>query len=158
MPPYLKILNFAYGSLHAKKCENVHHAKISLYTAILFPPLRLISDPATGKPRGFGFCEYEDGETAMSAVRNLAGREVNGRPLRIDSATNAPGDGPRGPGGDTCTHTHTHARTHANTQTHTHTHTHVRTHIYTYTHTHTHTHTLTHTHEFTCRHITSLVH
>jgi len=55
--------------------------------------LRLIYDPATGKPRGFGFCEYEDAETAMSAVRNLAGRELNGRPLRIDSATNAPGEG-----------------------------------------------------------------
>ena len=54
---------------------------------------RLIYDPGTGKPRGFGFCEYEDGETAMSAVRNLAGRELNGRPLRIDSATNAPGEG-----------------------------------------------------------------
>ena len=51
----------------------------------------MIYDPGTGKPRGFGFCEYEDGETAMSAVRNLAGRELNGRPLRIDSATNAPG-------------------------------------------------------------------
>ena len=59
-------------------------------------PLRLIYDPATGKPRGFGFCEYEDAETAMSAVRNLAGRELNGRPLRIDSATNAPGEGLRG--------------------------------------------------------------
>lgn len=62
---------------------------------------RLIYDPATGRPRGFGFCEYEDGETAMSAVRNLAGREVNGRPLRIDSATNAPGGEFRGPGGHT---------------------------------------------------------
>ena len=59
---------------------------------------RLIYDPATGRPRGFGFCEYEDGETAMSAVRNLAGREVGGRPLRIDSATNAPGGEFRGPG------------------------------------------------------------
>lgn len=53
----------------------------------------------TGKSRGFGFCEYEDAETAMSAVRNLAGREVNGRPLRIDSATNAPGGGGGGFGG-----------------------------------------------------------
>ena len=53
----------------------------------------------TGKSRGFGFCEYEDAETAMSAVRNLAGREVNGRPLRIDSATNAPGGGGGGLGG-----------------------------------------------------------
>ena len=34
----------------------------------------------------------------MSAVRNLAGKEVNGRPLRIDSATNAPGGEFRGPG------------------------------------------------------------
>ena len=59
---------------------------------------RLIYDPATGRPRGFGFCEYEDGETAMSAVRNLAGKEVSGRPLRIDSAMNAPGGEFRGPG------------------------------------------------------------
>lgn len=29
----------------------------------------------------------------MSAVRNLAGRELNGRPLRIDSASNAPSAG-----------------------------------------------------------------
>lgn len=29
----------------------------------------------------------------MSAVRNLAGREVSGRPLRIDSAANAPSAG-----------------------------------------------------------------
>lgn len=58
--------------------------------------LRLIYDPASGKPRGFGFCEYEDIETAMSAVRNLAGREVAGRPLRIDSAANAPSAGGSG--------------------------------------------------------------
>ena len=63
-------------------------------------PLRLIYDPATGKSRGFGFCEYEDPETAMSAVRNLAGRELNGRQLRIDSAANAPGDGFRGQQGN----------------------------------------------------------
>ena len=61
--------------------------------------LRLIYDPVTGKSRGFGFCEYEDAETAMSAVRNLTGRELNGRPLRIDSATNAPGGGGGGGGG-----------------------------------------------------------
>ena len=58
--------------------------------------LKLIQDPSTGKPRGFGFCEYEDAETAMSACRNLAGRELNGRPLRIDSAMNAPGENLRG--------------------------------------------------------------
>lgn len=58
--------------------------------------IRMIQDPVTGKPRGFGFCEFEDAETAMSACRNLAGRELNGRPLRIDSAMNAPGENFRG--------------------------------------------------------------
>ena len=37
-------------------------------------------------------------ETAMSACRNLAGRELNGRPLRIDSAMNAPGESFRAKG------------------------------------------------------------
>jgi RNA recognition motif-containing protein len=44
---------------------------------------RLVNDKDTGKPRGFGFCEYRDGETALSAMRNLNGREINGRPLRV---------------------------------------------------------------------------
>ncbi len=70
-----------------------------MYVNMLGPCVfRLIYDPATGKPRGFGFCEYKDPQTASSAVRNLAGQEVNGRPLRIDSATNAPGgEGSKGP-------------------------------------------------------------
>ena len=49
-----------------------------------------MNDPATGRPRGFGFGEYEDVETAMSAIRNLQGRVVNGRSLKFDSAINSP--------------------------------------------------------------------
>ncbi|KAA8498613.1 Cleavage stimulating factor 64 [Porphyridium purpureum] len=45
---------------------------------------RILYDKETGKPKGFGFCEYEDTETAMSAIRNLNQVEVNGRPLRVD--------------------------------------------------------------------------
>jgi len=47
---------------------------------------RLLFDRATGKPRGYGFCEYRDVETARSAKRNLNGREMNGRQLRVDEA------------------------------------------------------------------------
>lgn len=47
---------------------------------------RLVFDKDTGKPKGFGFCTFQDAVTAASAVRNLNGREVNGRALRIDYA------------------------------------------------------------------------
>ncbi|XP_031549422.1 cleavage stimulation factor subunit 2-like [Actinia tenebrosa] len=47
---------------------------------------RLVFDRETGKPKGYGFCEYKDQETALSAMRNLNGYELNGRALRVDSA------------------------------------------------------------------------
>jgi RNA recognition motif-containing protein len=31
---------------------------------------RLVFDKDTGKPKGYGFCEYADAETAQSAIRN----------------------------------------------------------------------------------------
>ncbi|KAI0767258.1 hypothetical protein C8Q74DRAFT_1279226 [Fomes fomentarius] len=52
--------------------------------------LRLVFDRDTGKPKGYGFCEFADHETALSAVRNLNGHELGGRPLRIDLADSDP--------------------------------------------------------------------
>ena len=43
-------------------------------------------DRETGKPKGYGFCEYKDQETALSAMRNLNGVEIAGRTLRVDNA------------------------------------------------------------------------
>ncbi|VDN52676.1 unnamed protein product [Dracunculus medinensis] len=48
--------------------------------------LRLVHDRETGKPKGYGFCEFNDSQTAESAIRNLNGFELNGRSLRVDSA------------------------------------------------------------------------
>lgn len=36
----------------------------------------LVFDRDTGKAKGYGFCEYRDTDTALSAVRNLNGFEV----------------------------------------------------------------------------------
>lgn len=47
---------------------------------------RLVNDRDTGKFKGYGFCEFEDPETAASAVRNLNEVDVGGRPLRISFA------------------------------------------------------------------------
>ena len=68
---------------------------------------KLVYDRENGKPRGYGFCEFMDQETAMSAMRNLNGHEISGRALRVDSASNersaempmpTAAGGPGGPG------------------------------------------------------------
>ncbi|KAL1521807.1 hypothetical protein AB1Y20_021460 [Prymnesium parvum] len=48
--------------------------------------LRLVVDRDTGKRKGFGFVEYTDQETALSAVRNLNEIDFHGRPLRVNIA------------------------------------------------------------------------
>ncbi len=47
---------------------------------------KLVYDRENGKPKGYGFCEYKDAETALSAMRNLNGYEIGGRTLRVDNA------------------------------------------------------------------------
>ncbi|RUS86666.1 hypothetical protein EGW08_005540 [Elysia chlorotica] len=47
---------------------------------------RLVYDRETGKPKGYGFCEYQDTDTAQSAMRNLNNYDFNGRPLRVGVA------------------------------------------------------------------------
>ena len=47
---------------------------------------RLVYDRETGKPKGYGFCEYQDIETAQSSMRNLNNYDFNGRPLRVGVA------------------------------------------------------------------------
>lgn len=46
----------------------------------------MVFDRETGKPKGYGFCEYKDTETAQSAIRNLNNVELGGRNLRVDIA------------------------------------------------------------------------
>ena len=67
---------------------------VSLWKSLLFwnfsifclVSFKLVYDRETGKPKGYGFCEYKDQETALSAMRNLNGYEIAGRTLRVDNA------------------------------------------------------------------------
>nr|ACV33079.1 glycine-rich RNA-binding protein [Limonium bicolor] len=59
---------------------------------------RVIMDRNTGKSRGFGFVEYNDTESASSAMSSMDGQELNGRNIRVSYATERE-SGPRGGGG-----------------------------------------------------------
>jgi len=69
----------------------------------------LINDRETGRPRGFGFVEMPRADSAR-AIQALNGKDMGGRPLRVNEAQERPaggggggggggGRGPRGPGG-----------------------------------------------------------
>ena len=64
----------------------------SLSFQIQFHVSSMVYDQHSGRPKGFAFCEYQDVETAQSALRNLHEQMLNGRPLKLDSAANAPDD------------------------------------------------------------------
>jgi len=45
---------------------------------------RLMSNPDTGKSKGFGFADFADADAAATAVRNLNDYEIDGRKIRVD--------------------------------------------------------------------------
>jgi RNA recognition motif-containing protein len=60
--------------------------------------VRLITDRDTGRPRGFGFVEMGSSEDADSAMKELDGYTMDGRPLRVNEAHERTGGGGGGGG------------------------------------------------------------
>ena len=46
----------------------------------------MVLEKDTGVSKGYAFCAYFDIANAESAFRNLNGRELNGRPMRLGYA------------------------------------------------------------------------
>lgn len=75
--------------------------------------VKIVSDMATGRSRGFGFVEFESREDGERAIAELNGKELGGRALVVNEARPKParsggfggggggggGRGPRGGGG-----------------------------------------------------------
>jgi cold-inducible RNA-binding protein len=65
---------------------------------------RIVVDRDTGRSRGFGFVEMEDDNAAASAIEQMNGADLDGRPLRVNEAQprtegGGGGGGRRGGGG-----------------------------------------------------------
>ena len=44
------------------------------------------SDRVTGRPRGFAFVEYASQQEAAQAIEEFDGRDLDGRPLKVNEA------------------------------------------------------------------------
>ncbi|MBN1295672.1 RNA-binding protein [bacterium] len=63
--------------------------------------VRIVTDRATGRSKGFAFVEMPEDDEAQTAIDALNGAEVDGRMLRVNPArpkTEGGGGGPRGGG------------------------------------------------------------
>lgn len=65
--------------------------------------VKIITDRDTGRSKGFGFVTMSSDEEAKAAIAALDGKEVDGRPLRVNEArrreNSGGGGGRRGGGG-----------------------------------------------------------
>lgn len=49
--------------------------------------VRVITDRATGRSKGFGFVTFVDKDSADAAIDEMNGKDLDGRQIRVDHAT-----------------------------------------------------------------------
>jgi cold-inducible RNA-binding protein len=59
---------------------------------------RVVTDRMTGRSKGFGFVEMPDRAQAQAAIDALNGKELDGRPLRVNESQPKPREERRGGG------------------------------------------------------------
>ena len=84
------------GNLPYSATEDEIRGTVGEYGDVL--SVNLISDRETGRPRGFGFVEMND-DDALNAIQALDGKDMGGRPLRVNEARPRRNDGGGGGGG-----------------------------------------------------------
>lgn len=75
------------GNIPYKATENDLIQLFSQAGSVL--SFRMVTDRDTGRPKGYGFCEFADSTSADAALQSLNGFEFQGRQLRVDKSKGA---------------------------------------------------------------------
>ena len=77
-------MNIYCGNLSYALSESELRDAFANYGAV--SSVKILTDRETGRSRGFGFVEMPNQAEAEAAVANLNGKDVGGRPLRVNEA------------------------------------------------------------------------
>jgi cold-inducible RNA-binding protein len=77
-------MNIYVGNLSYTMSEDELRIAFSAYGEV--SSVKILMDRETGRSRGFGFVEMPNQNEAEAAVAQLNGKDVGGRPLRINEA------------------------------------------------------------------------
>lgn len=78
------VMNIYVGNLSYGMSEDELREAFSAYGAV--SSVKILVDRETGRSRGFGFVEMPNDGEAETAINQLNGKDVGGRPLRINEA------------------------------------------------------------------------
>jgi cold-inducible RNA-binding protein len=89
--------NIFVGNLSYQATEDDLQAAFSQYGAV--ERVSIVTDRATGQPRGFAFVEMTNKAEAEAAISHLNGAELHGRAMNVNEARPKPAGGGGGGGG-----------------------------------------------------------
>jgi RNA recognition motif-containing protein len=90
-------MNIYVGNLSYELTEEELQEAFQAYGRV--DSAKIIKDMYSGRSRGFGFVEMSDKEEGEAAVKGLNGKELKGRPIRVNEARPRSGGGRRHGGG-----------------------------------------------------------
>jgi cold-inducible RNA-binding protein len=91
-------MNIFVGNLNWETTEDELEQLFAPYGTV--ERVQIVTDRATGRPRGFGFVEMPNRTEAQAAIADLNGTSVGGRPLTVNEARQREDrGGPRRPRG-----------------------------------------------------------
>ena len=83
--------NIFVGNLSFRTTQEDLHQAFAQYGAV--ERVSIVTDRATGQPRGFAFVEMTNADEAETAISRLNGAELDGRALNVNEARPRPAGG-----------------------------------------------------------------